>query len=929
MVPWTLGKKKSAAQLEALAPRLQKLSPELPSFPFESEFSHHRPSDLSGTTCAASDGESAPSSSGHVKSPDCRPSEGQEGGKAAKGLKGLFTRSRSNSRVGKKEKSPVETLPPLPTTLSLAPIGTTDLAGCHVASEDRLARALPILRPINFAKNSAVDAEDDSFATFAQQEDLASLLYLVHAAGDKHTTDTTKATPQARTASPQSTPQLSASSSASSPSDVHSVAPTSYYSFLSHIPSANSATRRSPFTAPLPYVPPRPRTPQSDDEYGSDEKESSTRRRVKEPLWTKKSNATFKAAKVESRSNASRSGTESDVATRRRGLGEHGVILLQLTTTRLSSSSPVTRSLPLLRPISTNPYPVVSPGPTLRTILGRMAILRKLRMGVTASEEREIEGFSRYRDSKASEASDWSIGSKGSPVKVVGGEIVSIMREAFRPFNDSGFDSISSTISPTRPKHSSPASTRLVRSTRFPTPESIKSFISRRRFAETHLVVTAVDAAGISADLIRPGRPELSFSPRLLAMAGPTTALVDTTPMQALRPGDRPNRDSNPGFGQPRKDLHAIVKCIEPVRHQVGGARIVMPGPLLLRALAEAETEKKSSENPSTGIAQEEDDLTPLAGLRNRSSTAPPSPSVLLDMQNRLEHEREATLQAVRRETARLAAEVSRLQQNESIRRERQRRTDRDREEADRRMEEARERMEEEKERQRRLAEQQRRSRAMEPLPPHARNRIAPVELTQEQEKVIRDQKRRSRAMGVATGLHDRPPPSPTGPRTATRIGDTQRNSLSTSRSRPTSSSSYGSPAHSPLSIPSSPISVSHLFVPGQFSTSMEFLPAQAYGGSAAFYANARFANSAPTIAQRHTMNRSSSTPRIPQFLPPSPTAPAPRHRRRSQQDPTTSLLASTLRPGGSAPSPTFPSHRQSPAALAPPSPRQSRASKS
>ena len=176
MAPWT-SKKREKAIPPPLAP---KSAPEtLPSFPFESEFSHHRPSDLSGSTCAASlsydstlDGESADS---HVPTPFQRV-PGEKDGKGGRGIMGLFTRSRSNSRVDKSAKTQLDQktalLPPLPTTFSPPPVEPDAPTGQYPAKKDRLAPALPIFNDGNHLRRSS---QDDAFASFAQEEGIASI----------------------------------------------------------------------------------------------------------------------------------------------------------------------------------------------------------------------------------------------------------------------------------------------------------------------------------------------------------------------------------------------------------------------------------------------------------------------------------------------------------------------------------------------------------------------------------------------------------------------------------------------------------------------------------------------------------------------------------------------------------------------------------
>lgn len=723
MAPWTLGRKKTALPVSIPPP---ESPPSLQSFAFESEFSHHRPSDLSGLTLHSYDptleGEITPSSISHVKSFQSQQLRQEEERKGGKGIKGLFARSSSYSnleRKAKQSRAGKDALPPpLPTAPTRPSVRPSDMSGHSAASGNRLAQALPILEQKDLATKPALDGVDELFASFAASEDLAALLSLV-----QYGTSTT--TPTERTTnSPLSTPQLSSSSSTSSPSESHATIPTPYYSFLSHLSSPNSTPQRPPFSRSLPPVPVRSKAPRSDDEYGSGMSK-------KVPLWTKKSNAGFKPAKVET-SSGSRVAKSSDA--QKRALGIRGKAILELTTLRLSLPSTTSPSIQhSLHPVSTNRHPISlhsrdgGNGSTLRTILGRTAILRKLREGVTTVEKREIEvgvpSRGGPRDSMASEASDWSIGSSGKIVESVAGEVESILRVALQPYS-TGFDSIAPTTQSAITSPRSGTSTRPARPHQFPTAQSMRIWIARRRFSDTHLVITAA-GEGTAMNLIRATRAPLTFSPRLLGIAAIFILHAESDLVRDRQVGDRPTRDSKPGFGERRnttKELPSILRRIESPRHDVGGVRIPMPGPLLLRALAETNVE---DQNRSPRTATGDEDELPLAGLRARTL---PSPFALLDAQDRLRLEHEESLRVAQQENDKLAAEVTRLRQRE-------RRVERERERENLLNEEARRRTQEEKETQRRLAEQHRRARAMEPLPLHARNRIVQVELTREPEK--------------------------------------------------------------------------------------------------------------------------------------------------------------------------------------------------
>lgn len=575
-------------------------------------------------------------------------------------IKGFF-RARSNSKS--KKDSPAtwqpEIIPPVPSK-SVLPALPQSTPTPAPREKDALAAALPILQTKNLNNSrESDDVEGNAFATFAAEEDLASLIYLVHSAGDKFNSN--EQTSYNFNSSP-GTPHLSTSSEFSSP-DGSTISvtpsPTPYYSFLSHFNGATSKERR-PITPPPPIIT-RPATPDSDDEYGSDDNGPKTDSKSKS-LWAKKENNGFGKAEMKV------PGSRNSPTIRRRALGARGSRILELSQNRMSSKAIEA----VLYPISNNHYPLSPNGistPSLSKIIFRSKIIGKLRKGVTLLEELEIERGSQsrggYRNSFDSDQSDWSTGSRGKIVPVEVGELEDQLKLALEPFNST----VTSTTFGQEETgfESSEVTTRdLNRPLQLPTTQNTQKWIKRPKFIENHLIVLPIQGDSYLLDLIRPTLKSapLEFSPALHGLAGKFHFKIEPkTFREVVGSSDRPPREIPGSFGERRK----TSKDLSAIKRRTGfmeGAKVVMPGPLLLQALAES---KSARAEAGEEVESEEDEL-PLSTLRNRVSMAQPSPSALLLLaaQEKIRLESQAELFKSQQESQMLAAEISRLQSEHS-----------------------------------------------------------------------------------------------------------------------------------------------------------------------------------------------------------------------------------------------------------------------
>ncbi|GAA5986265.1 hypothetical protein JCM11641_004872 [Rhodosporidiobolus odoratus] len=376
-------------------------------------------------------------------------------------LKGFFRR-RSGSKGSVKEKdergeSPkkpaqgrdreiVPPVPSLPPTLGLFELPSTPFT---TPPQSNLVSAT---RPV----------QEQSIFADAEGEDLASLLHLVHAAGDKaigsdegherYRPSPPENIPPVSPGSDLRTPELAASSAFSSPSSDFSSpsTPKPLYSFLSHIP-ATSYQKKAKFTAGAilspyslsgrsthslltpPTTPPAPST--AEDDYGAasdpeedeeDDRDHAWGRQVRaHPTFARRSRPPPLLVMLSPHSSTlpkpSRSPRSPALprSARPRPLGPRATQLLSLTVGRLSPSpsSSSSSTCTLESPLSTHSPSAaftfrsskqVQP---LRKTLGRLALLRKLKRGTTMLEAMEVE-----RSFSSSSSSFSSSGAKRSSV---------------------------------------------------------------------------------------------------------------------------------------------------------------------------------------------------------------------------------------------------------------------------------------------------------------------------------------------------------------------------------------------------------------------------------------------------------------------------------------------------------------------------------
>ncbi|GAA5938713.1 hypothetical protein JCM1841_002624 [Sporobolomyces salmonicolor] len=268
-----------------------------------------------------------------------------------------------------------------------------------------------------------------------ESEDLGSLLYLVHAAGDKFSAPERvrsipyAAPPTSFSPTPDETPPLVSSSAFSSPSSNGSRSPGTPhapYSFLSHLASRDfllsprsqaSTLLTPPTTPPLPLLAPGTTGPDrnggesEEDDYGgsSDEGEGTPSLSV----WQQRPNSSFRKATSSAQSPRpgslalppptprapgpqGRSNSRLP-SPRRRPLGPRATHLLEATVGRLSPAPSTPEGAHLAAPLSTHPSSAVratanlrQPQP-LRLTLGRLALLKKLKRGTTMLEAMEVE----------------------------------------------------------------------------------------------------------------------------------------------------------------------------------------------------------------------------------------------------------------------------------------------------------------------------------------------------------------------------------------------------------------------------------------------------------------------------------------------------------------------------------------------------------
>lgn len=574
----------------------------------------------------------------------------KEGGGAGGGIRGLFRRrslSRSQSQTPKEWQSSEGTAPPVPSLPS-----EEELGGALGLKE-----ALPIHRRVVEVTHGYYDGAGAVEITPPddKEEDLASLLHLVQAAGDKFASSSSGYdwTSSSSLSDHHTTPSLSPSttfSSLSSPPSLSgfmpspplhdTILPKPLYSFLSHL--SPTAIPLTPPTSPQRYFQPAPSESSSEDEYGWEGDEDET-------IWKRTSTKILAPLPVRVRSFRVSGNFRGEVEERNRtSMGAGGRRLLRLSQRRLGKTKEEVGE----RPRSNTRISKEVRGGGLRIVLGRMMVVRKLRRGTSIMEAIELE---RHTDWSSLEEEEEDEGWK----------------DALRLFDGTVSDDVVRTPSYLN---------------QLPTPTSIRAWLDRPSFFDSHLVHTAIEG-GILVDLVRerPGTTSRIASARLTSWAIPASMVPPMT-----LSSERPTRESSPTIGARRGSVKGLVILTSaPITLRIPSPSIpihktLTPGPHLL-AFSSSESLKRM-----------EEDTLPLATLSSRSTRGSPL----------LSSGRMAALKKANDATATLQAEVNRLKNDAIVRREQQKVLDRERDERHRTREMEREMM-------RRVEEQNRRSRAM------------------------------------------------------------------------------------------------------------------------------------------------------------------------------------------------------------------------
>ncbi|KAK4701223.1 hypothetical protein P7C70_g5013, partial [Phenoliferia sp. Uapishka_3] len=656
--------------------------------------------------------------------------------KDGKGLGGFFRRGLSRGRQasqGSVEHPPLAVVPPVPnlppTLLQLSFLDSepsvparkpeSGFADATVTQNTTASSREPFKRGPSTKLQDASPAEDS---------ELASLLHLVHAAGDLFSDTSSDPPPSSE---PPALPFKSVSRPTADPT------PKPYFSFLSHL---EDGTRRDPPSQPASLRNPPPlscynRSPHlvtkksqpikadSDDEYGRDSIDSDpddTR-----GAWNSRANASFRKAggalPVVQTSHPLRgrghfSGpTSPRTPPKPQSLGPKAKRLFEETHRKLLARDGQDGGM---RPISTGAVGKRASG--ICVVLGRSMVDRKLRKGVTILEGREIEHRSeksRPRTSStgsqaSSASSDASFGSAKSRSNALDVKKKShddprkrlapiLITDALDPDVAVG----RAGIQPTRPSADVWKSTSNSRPNQLPTLEGLDKWLSRPSFVVRKLV-TVASQDGVRLNLVRerPKQPPIAFSPRIrrLGRHGLKDELPPT-PVDLYDDVHRPSREARPSpSARPSKPSR-------PITSGTPHKKLVLPGPLLLQAIANGTTQAYGA---SQSVNSSEENL-PLATLRSRGPSEATPPAA--DSSSSFEADSKATrhaLKAAREKSLALQAEVSRLRTNEMIRKERQEQIDQDRYDRQRLQEIERREVEKEREVKRRQAEQRKRSRA-------------------------------------------------------------------------------------------------------------------------------------------------------------------------------------------------------------------------
>ncbi|GAA6002859.1 hypothetical protein JCM10207_001870 [Rhodosporidiobolus poonsookiae] len=740
------------------------------------------PSDASsGSVAGWSVVEAPPASSPVEQREEKKLRKSKSSGDGSKGLKGLFRRTRSGSRSSTKSVKEVDLhiedappFPSLPPTLNLALPSSTS---CEVTAVKPQVEVNP--------QGLYTPPSDPDFA-LGEGDDLDSLLFLVHAAGDKALdgsdereayvppSQPTSSAPSTVTSSSSfRTPPLTSSSTFSSPSTVSSSGPPTpkpSYSFLcrSIEPSTkkpalsaltSSATPRPSAAVTLSTVP-RPSAADSDDDYGAASDEDSPAR---PSAWQIKPNSAFSRPPSESplTSLPTPPRTPRDLSPspalgppapspraasfarspRRRPLGPRATQLLITTVGRLAPG-PSALDAPasgLAAPSSTHPLSTTlaartaqAPQP-LGTTLGRLALLKKLKRGTTMLEAMELErpsssSSTSYFDPRASVVSRsarLSILSQGDDAPLSPSAFETPERDGangrrslelweaehgrleegatVRRMLDAADASASSEgVQPVAAGSSSSSQT----AGSAPLPR-LEQWSARQlfpeRMLETRLVEPAYGPPSIVIDVVRPSRVGLSgrsngglersawLRARLAHEASVAAGMGAA--LEADRRAVRPPREEKGAVGLLNSSgageetippaLRAVAEgAARPpsllpaldVRAPTGAGRrasklpsgprkLLLPGPLLLKALAEEGDEPPVEDaklSEAKDAASSDEDDRPLFQLRQRASLLPPKRSPSRSPASSPFASHNALLRA-HQKAAQLDAEVARL----------------------------------------------------------------------------------------------------------------------------------------------------------------------------------------------------------------------------------------------------------------------------
>lgn len=631
------------------------------------------------------------------------------------------------NKTSKKEK--VLPLPPLPYNLGVLSKGVGALSNF-----DNSASSTPKDRKFNSIGTVGIPSNEDSFDHIPplpcrklvpnEEEDLASLLYLVHTAGDKFSSNGRLHD------SPPSSPRYSAESrfkpeSLSSPlkSQKSNTLPTaSTRSYLSPHHSPLSSPPLNPKHLPTPpHSPLRTSTfPSFGDDYGvaSEDEYSDS---AEEPnvvegktkstsTWLKTSNATFSKAAVDGALDGIKSPfktslySPASVNTFLRGnkLGPVARGLLEVTVVKMESSDKILEGLQ--RPLSINLTGELNGRRNqqeIRVSLGRLLIKKKLRKGVNLLEGIELErstkidGSSRFLDSPNNNTL----------------EIEEINTESTS--NDFIIPFLSPTPTPNLDSPISPAG--------MSTSSSIRAWIARPSFIKRNLVTISVEG-GLLIDLIRPSsksQSAISYSNRIRCWSQ-TNLILRHVDKKPLLVGSTAEKEV---LLQSRKAEKKQLLISErrgslPSNGVPLSVRVNLKSPLILPSRSPSLLPVNAFElDNKHRINDDVEEDVPLAYLLQRSSNSvastPKSPRLYLSQKDQISENQMSALRKAEEKSSQLEEEVMQMRYQEQLTKDRQNQIDLKREEEYRKERLDRAEEENSKREDRRLAEEKRRRRAM------------------------------------------------------------------------------------------------------------------------------------------------------------------------------------------------------------------------